>query len=39
MDAFFTISSPLPVEEPAVEDILVDSEGVNNQQHSGCVIA
>ena len=45
MDAFFAISSPIPVDEPVassvveIEDILVDSEGLNYVQHSGCVIA
>ncbi|KAI0696380.1 hypothetical protein C8T65DRAFT_832816 [Cerioporus squamosus] len=26
MDAFFTIASPVPVDEPSVEEILIDAE-------------
>lgn len=40
MDAFFTITSPVPVDEPSIEEILVDSETTGSgSSHSGCVIA
>ncbi|KAI9057599.1 pheromone precursor [Trametes sanguinea] len=40
MDAFFTIAAPVPVEEPTVEDVLVDSDAVGtNGSHGSCVIA
>nr|WBU87312.1 pheromone precursor [Ganoderma boninense] len=39
MDAFFTISSPVPVDEPAVEEILVSADSTSSSEHSGCVIA
>ncbi|KAI0334167.1 hypothetical protein GY45DRAFT_1367698 [Cubamyces sp. BRFM 1775] len=39
MDAFFTIASPVPAEEP-VEDILVDTDAIGtNGNHGSCVIA
>ena len=40
MDAFFTISAPVPVDEPAVEEILIDAEtSGSSSSHAGCVIA
>lgn len=40
MDAFFTIASPVPVDEPSVEEILIDAESTGTSgSHSGCVIA
>lgn len=39
MDAFFTIASPVPADEP-VEDILVDAESTGSSgNHGSCVIA
>ncbi|KAI0752112.1 hypothetical protein C8Q74DRAFT_1373899 [Fomes fomentarius] len=36
MDAFFTITSPVPVDEPSIEEILVDSETTgSSSSHSG----
>ncbi|KAH9916265.1 uncharacterized protein BXZ73DRAFT_105894 [Epithele typhae] len=34
MDAFFVIASPIPVDEPTVEDILVDRETGSGGDHS-----
>lgn len=45
MDAFFVIASPIPAEEPAsssvgeIEETFVDHDSLNNNWHSGCVIA
>ncbi|RPD76958.1 hypothetical protein L226DRAFT_569182 [Lentinus tigrinus ALCF2SS1-7] len=37
MDAFFTIASPVPVDEPSVEEILIDAESTGTSgSHSGC---
>ncbi|EIW57104.1 pheromone [Trametes versicolor FP-101664 SS1] len=39
MDAFFTIASPVPADEP-VEDILVDAESTGSSgNHGSCIIA
>ena len=40
MDAFFTIASPVPVEEPTVEETLVNSDTYGSGlSHANCVIA
>ena len=40
MDAFFTISSPVPAPAPEVTDVLVDREDTgSSSDHSTCTIA
>ena len=40
MDSFFTIASPVPVEEPNVEETLVNSDTYGSGlSHANCVIA
>lgn len=40
MDAFFTIASPVPVEEPAGSEVFTDYDSVGTSGNSGsCVIA
>ena len=39
MDAFFTIASPVPVDEPTTEVFVDRDDTGSGGDHSGCVIA
>ena len=39
MDAFFTIATVVPVEEPSTENVFVNEETGGGSSHGSCTIA